>query len=359
MFSFVVDAVAAANQAGLFLGALFCLGIGGLILGNSLYWRLHALRVTGTVIGVVDKGGTYTPVYRYTTPDGQTREARSDTSSSMSRGKETGRVVRLLISPHDPGAASEASSHPIDIIGLLLIAPGVLLAYVALTAYPVTWMTWIMAAVLLVYLVVHGRRLVIPKGQRGSREEWRRAHGAGPLDPASVKPIERILATPEAHEHAQAQARSNRKAAPLVGLFAAALLAAGLYVANDVARLEASGLRAQGAVVRLKAESSSGSSGYSYHPIVRFRTDRNVTIEFKDSVGSNPPGYRPGDKVTVLYLPDDPRGHAIIDRGPLWNWAIPVLLLLGAGLLGWLAWWVRRSGANATPSAGLAAQVQG
>ena len=361
MFSFVVDAVAAANQAGLFLGALFCLGLGGLILGNSMYWHLHALRVTGTVIGVVDKGDTYTPVYRYTTPDGQTREARSDTSSSMSRGKETGRVVPLLISPHDPGVVQEAGSHLIDIIALLLIAPGVVLAYVALTAYPVTWMTWIMAAVLLIYLVVHGRRVFIPKGQRVSREEWRKARGlgAGALDPDSVKPIERILATPEAHERAQAQARSNRKAAPLVGLFAAALLAAGLYVAKDVARLEASGLRAQGAVVRLKAESSSGSSGYSYHPIVRFRTDRNVAIEFTDSVGSNPPGYRPGDKVTVLYLPDDPRGHAIIDRGSLWNWAIPGLLLLGAALLGWLAWWVRRSGANATPGAGLAAEAHG
>jgi hypothetical protein len=38
----------------------------------------------------------------------------------------------------------------------------------------------------------------------------------------------------------------------------------------------------------------------------------------------------------VLYLPDDPRGGAIIDRGAFWNWAIPALLLLGATLLGWL-----------------------
>jgi hypothetical protein len=40
--------------------------------------------------------------------------------------------------------------------------------------------------------------------------------------------------------------------------------------------------------------------------------------------------------VSVLYLADDPRGGAIIDRGPFWNWAIPALLFGGAGLLGWL-----------------------
>lgn len=361
MFSHLVEAIAAANQAGLFVGALFCLGIGGLILGNALHWRLHALRVTGTVIGVIDKGGTYTPVYRYTSPDGQTREAKSDTSSSAFRGKETGRVVPLMISPHDPGQAQEANSHLVELIGLLLIAPGVVLAYVALTAYPVTWMTWIMAAVLLVYLAAHGRRLVIPKSQRLSLAEWRRqrGRGAGAIDPARVTPIEQIIATPDAQQRAQAQAQSNRKAAPLVGLFAVALLAAGLYVATDLWRLETSGLRAPGTVVRLKAESSSGDSSSSYHPVVRFRTDRNVTIEFKDSVGTNPPSYRPGDEVTVLYRPDDPRRHAIIDRGPLLNWAIPAVLLLGAALLGWLSVWMRRGGVNATPKPEVAAAAHG
>lgn len=362
MFSYLLDAIAATNQAGLFIGALFCLGLGGVILGNSLYWRLHALRVTGTVIGVVDTGGMYTPVYRYTSPDGQTREAKSDTSSGAFRGKETGRVVPLMISPHNPGEAQEANSHLIDLIGLLLFIPGVLLAYVALTAYPVTWMTWIMAAVLLVYLVERGRHLVIPKSLRPSPAEWReqRGLGASAVDPAGITPIEKILAMPDVQQRAQTQAQANRKAAPFVGLFAVALLAAGLYAATDIARLEASGPRAQGTVVRLKSKSSSGAgSGHSYYPIVRYRTERNVTIEFKDSVGRNPPGYRPGDKVTVLYRPADPRGHSIIDRGPLWNWAIPALLLLGAALLGWLVVWMRRSGTNATPKAGLAAEAHG
>jgi hypothetical protein len=65
-------------------------GLGGLILGNSLYWRVHALRASGVIIGVTAKNGMYAPVYRYTLPDAQTHEAQSDTSSGTTRGTETG-----------------------------------------------------------------------------------------------------------------------------------------------------------------------------------------------------------------------------------------------------------------------------
>ena len=99
MFEIIAEGFQAYNQIGLLLGALACLGIGGLILGSTAYWRMHALRASGTVIGVLVTNGTYTPVYRYTLPDGQSHEAKSDTSSSAVAGKETGRIVPLLISP--------------------------------------------------------------------------------------------------------------------------------------------------------------------------------------------------------------------------------------------------------------------
>ena len=81
MFDFLVGASQAYNQVGMFIGAIICLGLCGLILGNSLYWRIHALRVSGTIIGVINNNGSYTPVYRYTMPDGETHVAKSDTSS--------------------------------------------------------------------------------------------------------------------------------------------------------------------------------------------------------------------------------------------------------------------------------------
>ena len=350
MDTYLFHGTQAFEQVGLFIGALACLGLGGFILGNSLYSRLHALHVTGTIIGVVARGGMYTPVYRYTAPDGQTHEAKSDTSSNSTRGKETGRAVPLLISPHNPAEAREANSHLFDAIGLVLIMTGVWLGYTALTAYPVTWMTWLMAAVMVVNLAERGRRIFIAKGPRPSVAEWRARHGldaAGAIDPAAVTPIETITGTPEAQRTLQMQVKNNRRTATFVGLCAVALLAIGIFQAQDIARLQSSGLRAQGEVVRLKGEMSSGRDPrYNYFPIVRYYTDKNVAIEFKDTVGSNPPSYRPGDKVTVIYRADDPRGDAIIDRGPLWNWAIPALLLLGAALLAWLMMWMRRRGAS-------------
>jgi hypothetical protein len=90
MFNFIFSSIQAYTQIGLFLGALVCVGLGGLILGNSLYWRAHALRASGVIIGVTVKNGMYAPVYRYTLPDGQTHEAQSDTSSGTTRGTETG-----------------------------------------------------------------------------------------------------------------------------------------------------------------------------------------------------------------------------------------------------------------------------
>jgi hypothetical protein len=353
VLDFLVGAMAAYNQVGMFIGAVVCLGLGGLILGNSLYWRRHALRACGTIIGVISRNGLYTPVYRYTLPDGQSHVAKSDTSSGTVRGKETGRVVPLMISAHNPSEARGTNSYSLDLIGLVLMVPGICFGYTALTAYPMTPMTWIMAAGLLVYLAERAHRVLIPKGQRLSIAEWRQQHGLGnavAIDLAEVKPIEAILSAPDVRAAEQRQVQSSRKAAPLIGLFAVVLVAVGLFQARKIAHLEAAGLRAQGVVVRLKEESDSGRS--SYYAIVKYKTDRNETVEFKDNVGSNPPGHRRGDQVTVLYLADNPQQEAMVDRGIWWNWAIPAIIFSVAAFLVWVMVFTLRSGTPlGTPAA--------
>jgi len=62
-----------------------------------------------------------------------------------------------------------------------------------------------------------------------------------------------------------------------------------------------------------------------------------VAVEFRDGLGSNPPSYRQGDKITVLYLPSSPERNAIIDRGRFWNWLVPALLFAFAALMAWMA----------------------
>src|SRR5262245_15951355 len=223
MSGLIADGVQAYNQVGLLLGALICLGIAGLILGSSVYWRLHALRVSGTVIGVLTRNGSYTPVYRYTLPDGQSHEAKSDTSSGWVAGKETGRVVPLMISPHDPSSARESNSWLFDIVGIVCVAAGLWLGTIAVTAYPVTMMTWIVAAGLLVYLGERAWRTFIPRGARPSLDEWRRQRGMGAtIDLGQVKPIEDIVAGGGQN---QAQRQQTRKWAPGVAIFAVVLAA--------------------------------------------------------------------------------------------------------------------------------------
>lgn len=333
MFNFIFQITQAYAQVGLFIGALTCLGIGGFVLGSAFYWRVHALRASGTIIGVTAKDGVYTPVYSYA-QGGQTHLAKSDTGSSSVRGKETGRVVPLMISAHNPTEAREANSYLFDMIGIIFFVPGIWLGYTALTAYPVTPMTWIMAIAMIAYLAERGYRILIPKGQRISIEDWKKLHHLGEttVDLTGVKPIETTISAPDVQQAQQKQLQNYKKIAPILGVFAIILVCVGIYESVKIARLEATGLRTQGEVVRLSSEYSSGSGGghYSYYPIVRFRTEKNVAVEFKDSVGSNPPSHRSGDKVTVLYLPNNPQKEAIIDRGIFWNWAIPAVVFISA-----------------------------
>jgi Protein of unknown function (DUF3592) len=349
MFDLIFQGTQAYNQVGLFFGAVIFIGLGGLLLGNALYARLHGYRTSGTIIGVVQNGEAYLPVYRYTLPDGQTHLAKSNIGSSSTSGKETGRTVPLIISANDPNDAQPANNHVFDAIGLVIFAVGGGLAYIAFTAYPITKMTWIMAIGMSVYLAERGYRTFIPKGPRLSLAEWRQQHHLEPaIDPADVKPIESLVSPTQAAQLQRKQAQNSRLMIPLLVIFAVILFAVGSYQSVRLSQLESVGRRAQGEVVRLKAESSSGGH-YSYYPIVRVHLSNNSYFEFKDSVGSNPPGYRRGDQVTVLYLAGDPQRSAMIDRGIYWNWAIPVAVFAFAGTLVLILLGMRRSRRSPLP----------
>ena len=62
MWTLIADGMQAYNQIGLFLGALFCLAIGVLLIGYPVYQRRHAFRTTGTIIGVIQADDMYCPV---------------------------------------------------------------------------------------------------------------------------------------------------------------------------------------------------------------------------------------------------------------------------------------------------------
>jgi Protein of unknown function (DUF3592) len=146
------------------------------------------------------------------------------------------------------------------------------------------------------------------------------------------------------------------KSSPYIGLIASLLLIFGIWQSTQLATLEATGIRTEGRIVGFQQESSSSSSGSHstyYDPIVKFRTQDNREIEFKDYNGKYLPMYLSGSKVTVLYSAADPHGSAMIDLGRFLNWSIPVSMLL-AGLFAAgmtiLRMWGGSNGATTEPA---------
>lgn len=79
--------------------------------------------------------------------------------------------------------------------------------------------------------------------------------------------------------------------------------------------LERDGLQAEGTVIGLVE--SRDEDGTSYAPVIRFQTQGGREFEFKSSYSSNPPQYKVGQKVTVLYPPDQPGDAQIKGAGNL------------------------------------------
>ena len=116
------------------------------------------------------------------------------------------------------------------------------------------------------------------------------------------------------------------------GLFLAGGLALGWGSLRHVLYAE----RADGEVVEIRRE------GDMYAPVLRFRLASGETQEVKD-LGSGAPDFAVGDRVTVLYMPDDPEDFRIDTFERLWFSSIFVLVFASLWLLfGGIAWGLAR-----------------
>ena len=116
---------------------------------------------------------------------------------------------------------------------------------------------------------------------------------------------------------------------PFYLLVLGGMCAGGWHFYNKQVQFETHAVRAEAEVIRLI--SSSDSEGTTYYPLYRFQTPQGEVVEFKDSVGSNPPSARVGDSSPVLYEADYP-ASAIVDRG--WLNRLPGALALALGMWG-------------------------
>lgn len=84
----------------------------------------------------------------------------------------------------------------------------------------------------------------------------------------------------------------------------------------------------KGTIIHMSYRSSSDGGGYA--PIFRFNTIDGRSMEVEDNLRTNPPQFREGQVVDVLYDPQDP-SHARIKK---WmNLYFIPLLLGGMGLI--------------------------
>ena len=103
----------------------------------------------------------------------------------------------------------------------------------------------------------------------------------------------------------------------------------GLFLHGSVA--------ADGTVVSLDLVRDNENNSLTYSPVFTFAaTDGNAYI-VSSSVSSNPPSFKAGERVRVLYEPKDPTGAKI---GTFWQlWTMPVVFrILGvtASLVGYV-----------------------
>ena len=115
------------------------------------------------------------------------------------------------------------------------------------------------------------------------------------------------------------------------------MLVGSFLLYQNTASFLTNAIKAEGVVVNLVASRSSDST--TYRPTVRFKTIEGSMVEFTSSTGSNPASYSRGEKVTVLYLPQQPDEARIDSFFSLWGGATivgglgSVFFLIGFGMI--------------------------
>jgi hypothetical protein len=126
--------------------------------------------------------------------------------------------------------------------------------------------------------------------------------------------------------------RSWRRIAWIILGIGGLILAGGLALGWGSLRHVLWAERADGEVIEIRRE------GDMYAPVLRFRLPDGETQEVKD-LGSGAPDFAVGDRVTVLYMPEDPEDFRIDTFERLWFSTIFVTVFAGFWLLfGTIAW---------------------
>lgn len=110
----------------------------------------------------------------------------------------------------------------------------------------------------------------------------------------------------------------------LANLFFMAFCLWGVYAGYTSWQLEQNGEQTTGTVIAMEENEDSEGSCCTYSPIVEFQAN-GQSYTFESNNASDPPAYKVGQSVPVLYDPADP-ANAQINR---WSerWLMPIILI--------------------------------
>lgn len=296
--------------------------IGFYLVADHLRYVNKALETQGRVIGFKTSKGSkgtvyYRPVVRCYI--GSVNEFTSTYGSGKPQYQIGDTVPVLYVEGKDP----RIKSIQPYIMGFVLMVMGGIATAVYIFMFSFTFWYIGTTVLILVLLALAARKKL-------------KSHGIDSIDelkdkiksyePENNEARQNIISNPEEIKQIGVrQQKTLKMAGPVFLLFGIAATVLAIYLGVQRYDFLEKSVSATGRVADMHI--SRSNDGSSYYPVVEFSPSGSFEVfTFRHDVGSNPPSYRRGEQVDVLYLPDNPE-EAIIDAG-LFNWAAPVFVLL-------------------------------
>jgi len=349
----------------LFIGGLLFVLTGSFFLWRQIEDFLTYKSANGKVIAFekrtfasdyqTKKGGRFYPVFTYKA--GGTKKKFTGTDGSSRPSCQIGDTVKVLYIPGEDEAKIK-KRLPL-IFGFVFFGTGICLIIYFLLNFSFSVFSSSFAALLGIMLLVKIRNLMKEKeinSLNELKESFRESNRKNP-----GKDIQKHVELIDDLQNLQpVRLNQNRKfklAGTIFTIIGIAAIGLALYLGADRARFLAIAQKTEGEVTELNLTTSRENNSMNrrnnrnrearlYYPVVEFKVPgSDHTQSFEHETGSSTPAYSAGDKVYVLYNPENP-DEAIIDEG-IMNWLLPgipsvlglVFLISGIFLLReWRRW---------------------
>ncbi len=325
--------------------SLAFMGIGGLFVGFMAFGLIRAQRDEDTPMAPAAErrkiaaikrkyynSQYYTPVYEFQTPQGDRVQADGDDdSSNWLADKLPGRQVTLMVIRGKDGTRKvKRPGKLLLVFGTIFLAPGLVMLHNALLHLSFNLATVLLVLAALGFAGFRLRQAIIDNRDRFPSMEDIRDEFKGGIKVETTVGANYLMTPAEIRERVRILDRNALLAVLVMFFFGVGITFAGYTVFQERHDLSGVAMVAQGEVTGLKSRRTGTDANYVYYPVIAFKTWAGERVSFEGKTGSNPPLRQAGDKVVVLYDPDDPE-RAMIDKGFM-NWLEPLALFI-IGLL--------------------------